>query len=110
MSTSTLEGIARIETIGAIVRGEYGQLARIVGVHEHARASARHISVPLDVVVATERVGPGYGHTSSWASKLTLAQDGDIGAHPHTRECECGEPYDESRGGYWYDVRESWSV
>lgn len=111
MSTETIlpimstGGIPRIETIGAIVRGEYGNLARIIGVYENSRCSARHVSVPLDVVVELEPIGPGFNHRSSWASKLTAAQPGDIGAHPHAAGCPCGAPHD---GGAWRYVPASW--
>lgn len=107
-STATLEGIRRIETVGAVVRGEYGHLCRIVEVIENSRCSERHISVPLDVVVRTEPVGPGYGHTSAWASTLTLAEPGDIGSHPHRADCPCGAPAPTNYFG-WHDVRENWS-
>lgn len=82
-----------IEEIGAIVRGQYGQLVRIVSVYEESRASPNHISIPSAVVVATEAVGPGYGHRSSWSSDLTLAEAGDIGAHPCSASCSCGDPF-----------------
>lgn len=86
-----------IERPGTIVRGEYGLLARVVDVIERTRMSERHVTSPGDVVVTVEPVGPGYGHRSSWASKLTPAAPGDVGAHPcHT-------------GGYgWRHVPASW--
>lgn len=106
-------GVRRIETVGAVCRGKYGQLCRIVRVEEETRASADHLSVPLDVVVLTEPVGsPGYGHGTSWASDLTPAEPGDrYGAHVHRVGCECGEPYDMTRIQAhlgWYDMRPSW--
>lgn len=106
--TTTLAGISRIETIGAVVRGQYGQLARITEVLEYSRCSEQHISSPLDVVVRTEQVGAGYNHKCAWASSLVLAQAGDIGAHPHRQDCECGQPYDQSRQPGWYHVPASW--
>ena len=104
--TNVTAGIARIETIGAIVRGEYGNLGRITEVIENSRCSPNHVSCPLDVVVRLEPVGPGFSHRSSWASKLTLAQPGDIGAHPHADNCPCGEPHS---GGTWRYVPASWA-
>jgi hypothetical protein len=109
--TTTLAGIPRIETIGAVVRGKYGHLSRITEVLEYSRCSEQHISAPLDVVVRTEPVGVGFNHKSSWASDLTLAQEGDVGAHPHMRDnCECGQPYDETRSGLWYYVPANWET
>jgi len=104
------EGIPRLETVGAIVRGEYHQLVRIVEVLERTRCSPRHITSPLDVVVRCEDVGPGYGHHSSWASKLTPAQPGDVGSHPHRPGCACGKPYDSAHGPswLWYPMPASW--
>lgn len=71
-----------IETIGTIVRGQYGELARIVEVLEHTRMSANHVSAPSAVVVKLEPVGPSFGHRSSWSHDLTPAEPGDVGAHP----------------------------
>lgn len=106
---SAINGIARIETVGTLVRGKYGQLARITAVLEHTRCSGQHMTSPNDVVVSIESVGPGYRHVTSWASDLTLAQDGDrFGAHPHCEGCECGEPYETGRQPGWYDMRPSW--
>lgn len=102
------EGVTRIETIGAVVRGDTGALSRIAGVIESSRLSPDHVSCPLDVVVTLEQVGPGYNHRSAWASALAPAQEGDRGSHPHERDCECGEPYDDSRGGFYYHVPQSW--
>ena len=106
--TATLTGIRRIETLGAIVRTGFGQLAQITGVAEETRCSAGHVSAPLDVVVTLTAIGPSYGNTTAWASDLTMAEPGDVGAHPHRRDCECGQPYDESRNG-WYPVPASWN-
>ena len=107
------EGVRRVETVGAVCRGKYGQLCRIVSVREDTRTSENHIVAPLDVVVITEPVGsPGYGHSAAWASSLTLAEPGDrYGAHAHRVGCECGEPFDVShRSAHfgWYDMRPSW--
>jgi hypothetical protein len=101
-------GVPRIETVGALVRGRYGNLGQITGVIESSRCSMQHLSKPGDVVVTLEPIGPGYNHRCAWASDLTLAEEGDVGAHPHKRECPCGEPYDEARGGRWYPVAASW--
>ena len=107
---ATTAGIARIETVGVLVRGEHGNLGRIKEVIENSRLTANHVSHPLDVVVRLEPVGPGYNFRSAWASSLSHAEPGDVGSHPHTRTCECVQPYDDSRGGHWgwYDVRQSW--
>lgn len=106
-------GIARIETVGTIVRGPYGHLCRIVEVIESSRLAERHISSPLDVVVRTEPIGPSYGHESAWASSLRLAESTDqYGAHAHREGCECGEPYAPTQWQPfgWYDMRPSWEV
>lgn len=109
---NTTHGIARIETVGAIVRGEYGQLCRITEVIESSRLTVTHVSSPLDVVVRTEPVGsPGYGHSSAWASSLTMALPGDrYGAHVHREGCVCGEPYAPTKQGHlgWYAMAPSW--
>ena len=73
-------GMKGVETVGTVVRGRYGNLGRIASVVESSRCSAGHLTSPLDVVVVLEPLS-FYNHTSSWASDLTLAQDGDIGAH-----------------------------
>jgi hypothetical protein len=75
----------QIETVGAHVRGRYGNLARITAVLEHSRCSPNHLTAPNDVVVTLEPVGPGFAHRSSWASDLTYAQPGDVGAHMDER-------------------------
>ncbi len=106
---ATLTGVRRIETVGAVVRTGFGQLARVTGVVESSRCSANHVSAPLDVVVELEAIGPSYGHGTAWSSDLTMAEPGDVGAHPHRRGCECGQPYDEARGGFWYPVGASWN-
>jgi hypothetical protein len=111
--TVKTNGIARIETVGAVVRGPHGQLCRITEVVESSRMSERHVSAPLDVVVRTEPVGsPGYGHSSAWASSLSLALPTDrFGAHGHREGCACGMPYDPTIQGHigWYHMRESWA-
>ncbi len=106
--TAVTAGIRRIETVDAVVRTRFGQHARITGVVESSRCSAEHVSAPLDVVVTLESIGPSYGHTTAWASDLTEAEPGDVGSHPHRRGCECGQPYDETRGGFWYPVAATW--
>lgn len=85
--------VTTIEEVGAVVRGDRGQLVRIVAVIEWTRLSENHARYPGDVVVRTENVGPGYREMSAWASRLTPAQPGDVGKHPHWSDCECGEPY-----------------
>jgi hypothetical protein len=87
-----------IETVGATARGQYGELARIVEVLEWTRLSAQHLTSPGDVVVRLEQVGLGFNHTSSWASDLTPAEPGDVGAHP--------EP--DANGFTWHYVPASW--
>lgn len=88
--TTTTASSPYVETVGAIVRGKYGNLGRIVAVLEHTRCSPDHLSSPLDVVVELEPVGPGFNHRSSWASDLTLAQPGDVGAHQDYSDRSCG--------------------
>ncbi len=105
--TTMTAGIRRIETVGELVRTASGQLARITGVVETSRCSAEHISAPLDVVVLLDSVGPSYGHTTAWASDLTMAEPGDVGSHPHGPDCVCGRPFDDTRGP-WYPIAASW--
>lgn len=104
-----MQGIARIETVGAIVRGPHGLLARITAVLENTRASENHISAPLDVVVLVEPIGPGYRDGSAWASQLQLADGTEAyGAHPHGPGCACGEPYTGFQHWQWQHLPASW--
>jgi hypothetical protein len=101
--------VTTVEAVGAMVRTEYDGLARITEVIESSRLSDQHVAAPGDVVVALEPVGPSYGITSAWASTLALAEPTDMyGRHPHTRDCECGLPFEEYRHGvfqaFWYEL------
>jgi hypothetical protein len=102
--------VKRIETIGTLVRGRYGNLGRITEVIESSRLSVNHVRAPLDVVVTLEPVGPGYGHRSAWASDLKLAHPGDVGSHRHRTGCECGRTVHGENTLYGVDVRSSWGV
>lgn len=79
--------------IGDVVRGQYGNLGRIVAfdnTHSHIRGGR---------LVHLEPVGPGFGHKSSWENDLSPASPGDVGAHPCT---------DTSVHWNWRHVRASW--
>jgi hypothetical protein len=105
--------LSTIETIGEVVRGPYGSLSRITAVLEESRLSERHVSSPGDVVVTLERVGPGYGHESAWASTLKPSKVGDVGAHPcrgAAAGCLCGHELDGWQPFGWQDRRESWAT
>lgn len=101
--------VSTIETVGAIVRGPYGSLSKIVEVLEHTRAPDSHLVNPGDVVVRLEPVGPGFNHTSAWAHKLSPSEQGDIGAHPHFADCKCGAnpPNPQPHWG-WVPVPATW--
>jgi hypothetical protein len=105
-----VEGIQRIETVGARVRTTYGMLARISAVLEQTRTSADHLSNPCDVVVLIDPIGPSYHHTSSWASALSEAKDSDrFGSHAHTVDCPCGEPFTGPQPHWgWVAMGPSW--
>lgn len=85
--------------IGDLVRGQYGNLARIVAfnnTHSHIRGGR---------LVHLEAAGPGFdihqvefGHRVSWENELSPGFPGDRGAHP----CRAD-------GGYhWRHVAASW--
>lgn len=101
--------VSTIETVGAIVRGPYGSLSKIVEVLERTRMPDTHMTRPGDVVVRVEQVGPGYGHQSAWASELALSKPGDIGAHPHWADCGCGaNPPNPQPWCRWVAVSATW--
>jgi len=89
---------------GDIVRGEWGNLARITAWHptwSHVRGGRIAHLEPMVAYPGTdapEGAAP-YGHTSSWEDKLTRAMPGDIGAHA-TRYGNCG---------MWQDHRQNWA-
>jgi hypothetical protein len=103
--------VRTIETVGAIVRGPYGSLSVITEVIESSRCSDSHLTTPGDVVVRVRPHGVGYGHTSAWASELTLAEPGDIGAHPHWADCTCGaQPANPQPWCRWVHVPATWET
>jgi hypothetical protein len=71
---------------GDIVRGKYGNLARLTGWNHtwsHVRGGRIAHLEPIVAYPGTdapEGAHP-YAHTSSWESDLTRAQPGDVGAH-----------------------------
>ena len=90
--------------IGDIVRGKYGNLARLVTWnHTWSHLSGGRIA-HLEPIVAypgtdvPEGAAP-YSHDCSWESSLTRAMPGDIGAHL-TRYGNCG---------MWQDHRQNWT-
>jgi hypothetical protein len=71
---------AGVETVGAVVRGPYGNLGRITEVLEYSRLSPNHLSAPGAVVVRLEPLS-GFAHRSAWSNDLTLSQPGDVGSY-----------------------------
>ena len=79
---------------GDIVRGKYGNLARLVswnGTWSHLTGGRIAVLEPLAAypgIPMPEGAHP-YAHTSSWECSLTRAVPGDIGAHAR-RYGNCG--------------------
>ena len=90
--------------VGDRVRIDNRDLARIVGF------AATWSHVHAGRIVLVEPIGPSYGISVAWESRLTAAEcDDRFGVHPHFADCPCGLGYDGELGT-WRHAPASWDV